>query len=81
MKLKNIDFGKLPYPTKLKFSGDSGNLESELILVGILIPNKNCYAGVPIIFCTEDKKIITPMALPTFVEKYGNEDIGLFLKG
>ena len=78
MKLRNIDFGNLPYPVKLKIKEDG--VELEIILAGILVPGKEVYAGLPIVYVMIDGEM-TSMTLPTFVEKYGDLDIGLLLGG
>jgi len=78
MKLRNVDFSKLPCPVKLKF--DEDGVKSELILVGILVPGNGVYAGVPIMY-TEINNEMQVMSLPTFIVKYGDMDIGLLLGG
>jgi hypothetical protein len=74
MKLRNIDLRTLSYPVKLSFSDDE--VESELVLFGILVPSKYVYAGVPIIYCSPNGM----MVLPEFLEKYGDMDVNLFLE-
>jgi len=78
MKLRNVDFSKLPYPVKLKF--DEDGVKSELILVGILVPGNGVYAGIPIIYLEVGEEMQV-MTLPIFINRYGDMDVGLLLGG
>ena len=80
MKLRHVDFKNLIYPVRLSFEDDDG-IKSELVLVGILVPAKEVYAGVPIMYCTTDMIEIKAMPIPAFIKEYGNMDLNLFLGG